>query len=94
MPRPRRDKKPARQPQRRNLTAQFVRNVEPAEERVLYYDTLQAGLALAVEPTGYRSYKFLYSMGGRPRWYTLGNARGLGLKEAREIARQRSMPKL
>ncbi|MCK5276750.1 MAG: integrase family protein, partial [Alphaproteobacteria bacterium] len=88
MPRPREDGAPAREPQHRKLTDAFVRRVQPEALPTAYHDTAQKGLALMVRPNGNRSYKFLYRMNGRPRWYHIGDAAGLGLADARKIARR------
>jgi hypothetical protein len=76
-------------PNRYRLNDRFVKTASPAEKRTLYWDTVQQGLALAVEPTGHKSYKLIYSMRGRPRWFTIGSVTGIGLKEARQIAREK-----
>ena len=76
-------------PNRRRFNDRFVKTVRPASKRTLYWDTLQQGLVLAVEPTGHKTYKLIYSMWGRPRWYTIGSANKIGLKEARQIAREK-----
>jgi integrase len=53
----------------------------------LFWDTEQKGLALRVEPTGHRSYKVIYTFNGRPRWYTIGDAKAIDLSVARKQAR-------
>ena len=42
-----------------------------------------ANLALQVQPTGYKALKVIYRYLNRPRWYHLGAADAVGLKEAR-----------
>jgi integrase len=88
MPRPRRDGTPALAPNRRRLSDAFIKTVRPAPGRtVVYWDTLQRGLALKVEPTGHRAWKVVYSIRGRgPRWYHLGDARAITLAGARKLA--------
>src|SRR5262249_11386839 len=88
MPRPRRDGTPARLPNRRKLSDAFVRTVRPDPDRtVMYWDTLQRGLALAVQPSGHRAWKCVYSLRGRgARWYTIGNARAITLADARRLS--------
>jgi hypothetical protein len=81
--------RPKSPPNRYRLNDRFVRTVPPAEKRTLYWDTVQQGLVLAVEPTGHKSYKLIYSMRGRPRWFTIGSVTSIGLKEARQIAREK-----
>jgi integrase len=89
MPRPRRDGTPARgTPNRRRLSEAFVKTVRPDPNRVIvYWDTLQHGLALAVQPSGHRAWKCVYTIRQRgPRWYSIGNARAISLADARRLA--------
>lgn len=76
-------------PLRRRLTDLFVRSARPHASRTLYWDTVQRGFALSVEPSGHKAFKLVYSFNGRPRWYTIGSADRIGLKEARQIAREK-----
>jgi integrase len=76
-------------PSRHRLNDRFVKTVVPEARRRLYWDTIQPGLVLCVEQTGHKSYKLIYTFKGRARWYTIGNASKVGLKEARDIARKR-----
>jgi hypothetical protein len=89
MPRPRTDGTPARRdPNKRRLSDAFIKTVRPNPERVvLYWDTLQRGLALAVQPSGHLAWKCVYSIRQRgPRWYHLGDARAISLAAARRMA--------
>src|SRR5262245_21696057 len=88
MPRPRRDGTAAREPNKRKFSDAFVRTVRPDPDRVVvYWDTLQRGLALKVEPSGHRAWKCVYTIRGRgPRWYHLGDARAITLADARKLA--------
>src|SRR5262249_5414864 len=88
MPRSRQDGSPARGPNKRRLTGAFVRTVRPDPGRVvIIWDTLQRGLALAVQPSGHRAWKCVYSLRGRgARWYTIGNAWAITLADARKLA--------
>ena len=88
MPRSRRDGTPAREPNRRRLSEAFVKTVRGDSERVIvYWDTLQRGLALSVQPSGHCAWKCVYSIRGRgARWYHLGNARAITLADARRLA--------
>ena len=54
--------------------------------RVLHWDQTVRGLALSIQPTGRRSWRFTYRAGGRLRIYTLADADRLGLAEARRAA--------
>jgi integrase len=86
MPRPKRDGTPARAPNKRKLTDLFVTTVKPADRAFVVWDQKQAGLALAVQPTGSKAWKFIYRFGGKPRWLTIGNASAIGLADARRLA--------
>jgi len=89
MPRSRRDGTPARStPNRRRLSDAFAKTVRSDSERVIvYWDTLQRGLALSVQPTGHRAWKVVYTIRGRgPRWYHMGDARAISLADARKLA--------
>jgi integrase len=89
MPRPRRDGTPARsEPNKRKLSDAFLKTVEPDPDRVMvYWDTLQRGLVLRVQPTGQRAWKCVYTVRGRgQRWYHLGDGRSLSLADARRLA--------
>src|SRR5215475_8203581 len=54
----------------------------------LFWDIEQKGLALAVRPSGHKSYKAIYSYHGRPRWYHIGDAKAIDLAHARKQARR------
>jgi integrase len=88
MPQPRRDGTAARTPNKRRLSDAFVRTVRPDPGRAtVYWDTLQRGLALRVEPSGHRAWKCIYTVRQRgSRWYHLGDARGISLTDARKLA--------
>src|SRR5215475_14992092 len=88
MPRSRRDGSPASKPNRRRVSEAFAKTVRGDSTRVVvYWDTLQRGLALAVQPSGHRAYKCVYTIRGRgPRWYSLGDARAITLADARKLA--------
>jgi Arm DNA-binding domain len=48
---------------------------------------MQRGLALSVQPSGHGAWKCVYTIRGRgPRWYHLGDARGITLSDARKLA--------
>src|SRR5258705_12353630 len=89
MPRPRRDGTRARSElNKRRLTDAFIKTVRPDPERaIVYWDTLQRGLALAVQSSGHLAWKCVYSIHRRgPRWYHLGDARAITLADARKLA--------
>jgi hypothetical protein len=88
MPRRRRDDTPARsEPNRRRLRLHQECEARPRDRAVVYWNTLQRGLALAVQPSGHRAWKCVYTIRRRgPRWYHLGNTRALSLADARRLA--------
>jgi hypothetical protein len=63
-----------------------VAKLAPAAKPYLIWDTNQRGLALLIQPSGYRSYKLIYRHGNRPRWLTIGAADAIGLADARQMA--------
>jgi hypothetical protein len=63
--------------------------VKREAKRKLCWDTVEPGLVLSVEPTGHKSFKLIYTLNGRARWYTIGNANKVGLKDARSIVRRK-----
>ena len=87
MARPRSDGLPSQKPNKRRLTDQFIGNIS-AEKRHLVWDTRVGGLALAVYPTGRKVFKCVYPFQGRTRWYTIGSADAIDLKNARKLAGQ------
>ncbi len=52
----------------------------------MVWDSKQAGLAISIRPSGYRAWKCIYARHGKGRWYTIGNARAVGLADARKLA--------
>jgi integrase len=89
VPRPRRDGTPARSaPNKRRLSDAFIKTVRPNSDRVtLYWDTLQRGLVLAVQPSGHLAWKCVYTLRRRgSRWYSIGDARAISLTDARRLA--------
>jgi integrase len=85
MARPRSDGLPSREPHKRKLTDQFISGLS-SERRSLVRDTKVSGLALAIYPTGRKVFKCVYPFGGRTRWYTIGKADAVELKDARKLA--------
>jgi integrase len=71
---------------KRDLTELFLQKLQPQPRRFLVWDGKQRGLALAVRPNNRRSWKCIYSVRGRVRWYTIGPADVIGLAEARKRA--------
>jgi integrase len=74
-------------PNKRTLTELFLQKLKPKPRGgYMVWDEKQAGLAISVRPSGHLSWKVIYSHHGKPRWYTIGNARAIGLAEARKLA--------
>src|SRR6516165_1165916 len=71
---------------KRDLTELFLQKLQPQPRRFLVWDRKQRGLALAVRPNNRRSWKCIYSVRGRVRWYTIGPADVISLAEARKRA--------
>jgi len=86
MARPRRDGTPAREVNRRKLTDLFVTSRKPQARPELIWDLKQPGLALSVRTTGKKAWKVIYRHHNRPRWLHLGDARSIGLADARRLA--------
>src|SRR5262249_2360443 len=93
MPRSRRDGSPASKPNRRRLSEAFAKTVRgDSTGVVVYWDTLQRGLALAVQPSGHRAYKCVYTIRGRgARRDHLSDARAIRLNGARTRADARKL---
>jgi len=75
-------------PNKRKLTELFIRKVRPQPQPFMAWDSYQRGLALRVEPTGYKAWKVVYRHHGRPRWLHLGAADAIGLADARKLAQK------
>jgi integrase len=77
---------PRAEPNKQKLTSLTVTKARPAAEPYLIWDTLQRGLALQIQPSGYRAYKLIYRYHNRPRWYHIGAADAIALADARKLA--------
>jgi hypothetical protein len=53
----------------------MVSRLRPAARPYLVWDDYQRGLAMQIQPSGYRSYKLIYRFHNRPRWYHIGALR-------------------
>jgi integrase len=73
-------------PNKRKLTSLTVTKLRPAPRPYLVWDNYQRGLALQIQPSGYRSFKLIYRHRGRPRWYHIGAADAIPLADARRMA--------
>jgi integrase len=76
----------SQRPNKRKLTHLLVKRAKPRARPYMVWDTQQRGLALRVEPSGYKAFKVVYRHHNRPRWYHLGAADAIGLAEARKLA--------
>jgi integrase len=72
---------------KRVLTELLLQRLRPRAERFLIWDSKQNGLALQIRPNGQRAWKVIYNVRGRTRWFHLGAGNAIGIKEARELAR-------
>jgi integrase len=86
MPRPRRDGTLSAEPNKRKISELFLRKLRPKERPFVVWDTIQRGLAVLVQPTGFKSWKCVYHFHARPRWYHIGAADAVGLADARRLA--------
>ena len=71
---------------KRQLTELFIEKAKPEERAYLVWDEKQHGLVLQMQPTGAKAWKAIYRFNGRPRWYHIGKASAVGLKDARLLA--------
>jgi integrase len=71
---------------KRKLTPLDCTRLRPRLRSFLVWDSQERGLALQVQPSGHRSFKFIYSHRGRSRWITIGNTDTISLTSAREQA--------
>jgi hypothetical protein len=59
-------------PNRRQFNQLMIEHLKPKARPYLVWDKQQHGLVIRVEPSGFASYKCIYSKSGRPRWYSIG----------------------
>ena len=85
MPRPRRDGNTPAAPRKLKFTDSLIRKLKPQLRPFAAWDTRQPGLAVLVQPSGHRAFKFVYSFRSRPRWYHIGNA-VIPVADARRLA--------
>src|SRR6516162_6560797 len=71
---------------KQKLTSLTVTKLRPTAKPYLLWDSYQRGLALQIQPSGYRSFKLIYRFHNRPRWYHLGAADAIALADARKLA--------
>jgi integrase len=85
MPRPRRDGSTPAPARKLKFTDSVVGKLKPQARPYAIWDLRQPGLAVLVQPSGHKAFKFVYSFRGRPRWYHIGNA-VLAVSDARRLA--------
>ena len=73
-------------PNRQKLTSLTVTKLRPTAKPYLVWDSYQRGLALQIQPSGYRAFKLIYRFHNRPRWYHIGAADAIALADARKLA--------
>ena len=79
-------KLPRPAPRKQKFSDGFIKRLKPQAERAYaVWDTRQPGLAVVVQPSGHRAFKFVYSFRSRPRWYHIGNA-AIPVADARRLA--------
>ncbi|SHG24740.1 tyrosine-type recombinase/integrase [Bradyrhizobium erythrophlei] len=67
------------------LTDPYIKALQPRTAPFLDWDTKQDKLAVRVQPSGHKSFKFIYSRHGRPRWFSIGDD-NIGVVKARKEA--------
>ena len=69
------------------LTDRLIRQAELKPTAYVLWDQVQIGLCVRIQPTGTKTFKCWYRVGGRLRWYSIDRFGAVGLAEARQIAR-------
>lgn len=73
----------------RKLTKTVVDNAKPGEARYCMWDSETKGFGLRIQPTGAKSYVFLYrTPEGAKRWYTIGTHGNVTVDQARAKAKE------
>jgi integrase len=85
MPRPRRDGSTPAAPRKQKFTDSGIKRLKPQPHAYAVWDTRQPGLAVVVQPSGHKAFKFVYSFRAKPRWYHIGNA-AIAVADARKFA--------
>lgn len=66
------------------FTALAINQIKPQEKRYLVYETGGKGFALRVAPSGTVTYLFVYRFEKKLKYFTIGKASEISLKEARK----------
>ena len=73
-------------PRKQKFSDGLIQRLQPQAGRAYaVWDSRQPGLAVVVQPSGHRAFKFVYSFKSRPRWYHIGNA-AIPVADARKLA--------
>jgi integrase len=85
-----------RAPTKTKLTDKFIQSIKPTDKRMTYWDTVEPGLGIVVQPSGYRSFVVIRRIrGGKPVKYvirpeyptmTLALARAKAVEVKRDLA--------
>jgi len=75
---------------KKKLNNSYIKSVQPQEKRIEIYDTLVAGLALRVTPTGHKSFVYRYRYKNKIKRFTIGTYPKIGLATARNEAKNLS----
>jgi len=69
----------------------MIAHLKPRDRPYLVWDTKTPGLAVQVQPSGHRAWKYIYSRNGKPRWYTIGRVDMIAHADARKLAAKLSV---
>ncbi len=64
------------------FTSKGIEAIKPRDERFVVWDADRVGLGLRVTPRGTKAFIHAYRFDGRPRLHTIGNTKGMTLREA------------
>src|SRR5262245_2687400 len=73
---------------RKSISELVLRSLKPKPQKYLTWDSKVRGLVIEVQPTGRRTWKFIYGYRGRSRWFTIGDADAISITDARVKAGQ------
>lgn len=71
---------------KQKMNAQWIKSLQPADQRLQIFDTEEKGLCLRVTPAGIKTWSVCYKKAGRMLRYTLGLYPAISLAEARTKA--------
>jgi integrase len=85
MPRPPRDGSTPAPPRKLKFTDSAISKLKPEPRAYPVWDTRLPGLAVLVQPTGHKAFKYVYPFQNRSRWCHIGNA-VIPVADARRLA--------